>query len=100
MSVANFINTVADVILAVFKVIYRKSNVLCNLVHILSVKASCCNGRSTETQAACDKRTARLVGNGVLVSRDINLVKSVFKLLTRDLAATKVNKAKMVVASA
>ena len=60
--------------------------------HIRFVKTACGDCRSSDSDTACYKRLFGVVGDGVLVGGDVNLVKSVLKFLARYVKRAKVKK--------
>ena len=97
---ANISYAVFNVFLIVLEILNGQSNKLCNLVEIFYSKTSCSSGRSTNTKTACYKGGSGVVWNSILVSGNVDLVKSVLKLLTGNLCADQVKKHEMVVGTA
>ena len=62
MRCANCGDSRADSVRAVFEVRCREVDELCDFVHVALVKTSCCGGRRSEAQTACDKRGLGVVG--------------------------------------
>ena len=68
-----------------------------DLLHILFLKSTGSDGGSTHADTAGDEGLFGIVGNGVLVDRNVNLVQSLFHLLTGDVEGTKVNEHQVVI---
>ena len=93
-------NSDADGVGAVFEVRCREVDELCDFVHVALVKTSCCGGRRSEAQTACDKRGLGVVGYGVLVRRDVDFVKSLLEILARYAERAQVEEYEVVVGAA
>ena len=65
---ADFINLRADIVRGVFKIEGCKGDELSDEGEIFLAKSSCRRRRRTEADSACDKRTFRIVRNGVFVA--------------------------------
>ena len=75
-------------------------NTICYHLHILCHKAAACNSCCAYADTACDKGALRIVGYGVLVDSDLNLVKSLLQLFACDVKVSEVDQHKVVVCSA
>lgn len=100
MTRTNIVYALSDEVCFTLKIGGAKIYILGNFFHIRFVKTACGDCRSSDSDTACYKRLFGVVGDGILVGGDVNLVKSVLKLFTRYVKRAKVKKQKVIVAAA
>src|SRR5699024_11244343 len=82
MSAADFIDCAADLVCLCIKVCCRHLDQLCNRSHLVFFKPTCCHSRRSDPDAACHKRTCRVIWHRVFIDCDINLVQTALQFFS------------------
>src|SRR5699024_206622 len=100
MSVADFIDCAADLVCLCIKVCCRHLDQLCNRSHLVFFKHTCCHSRRSDPDAACHKRTCRVIWHRVFINCDINLVQTALQFFSGNVHILEIDQHQMVVRSA